>query len=79
MSARPLSAAIIFRFLASEVGCILLQELAHLLQRTVQGDNIGPALSQDALAQLRNMLANGCRAHAGDLHQHVHVRHAGRT
>ena len=68
LSAVPLVAAVVMRLPAPEVGRILLKGLAHLLQRTVQGDDVGPPLSHDAMAQLRNVLANGCRAHTGDLH-----------
>ena len=69
LPAMPLIAAIMLRFMPPEVNCILLEELAHLLQRTVQGDDIRPALSQDAHPQLRDVLANSGRAHTNDLHR----------
>ncbi len=79
MLAVPPAAAVMLCFPGSEVGRILLEDLAHLLQCTVQGDDVAPTLPQDALAQLRDVLANGCWAHAGNLHPHVHVRHGGGT
>jgi hypothetical protein len=45
--------------LAAQVCHVLLEELAHLAQRGLQGHYVGAALPQDALPQLRYVLTHG--------------------